>query len=75
MDVNQRIEEHNSKFYINTSTAKTDDWTLFFDIECITRKQAILIEKHIKKMKSRKYYLSIKEHIEISTKLLEMYSS
>lgn len=75
MDVNQRIEEHNSKFYINTSTAKTDDWTLFFLIECASRNQAILIENHIKKMKSRKYYQSIKEHIEISTRLLEMYSA
>ena len=59
IDLKNRIEEHNTKFYKKTSTAKAVDWTLFFYIECNSRNQAILIERHIKKMKSRKYYVSL----------------
>ncbi|HEY5591715.1 MAG TPA: GIY-YIG nuclease family protein [Paludibacter sp.] len=73
IDVNKRIEEHNSKFYKNTSTAKANDWMLHFLIECTSRNQAILIESHIKSMKSRKYYESIKKYPEISDKLKKTY--
>ena len=69
LDLEVRIEEHNSKFYDKTSTAKAKDWELYFSINCETRTQAILIESHIKSMKSRKYYESLKKHPEISQRL------
>ena len=69
LDLEVRIEEHNSKFYDKTSTAKAKDWELYFSINCETRTQAILIESHIKSMKSRKYYESLKKYPEISQRL------
>ena len=73
LNVYQRIEEHNSKFYQNSSTAKAKDWELYFSIECISRHQAILIERHIKSMRNRKYYESLKNYPEISEKLKQKY--
>ena len=74
IDLQKRIEEHNSKFYDNTFTAKTNDWVLYHSIECKSRKQAILIESHIKSMKSRKYYESLKTYPDISIHLKTKYN-
>jgi len=73
MDMETRIEEHNSKFYNQASTSKANDWEIFHCIKCHTRTQAILIERHIKNMKSRKYFGSLKLYPEISLNLLEKY--
>ena len=73
IDLHKRVEEHNSKFYDNTYTSKTNDWNLYFSIECDSRKQAILIESHIKRMKSRKYYESLKTYPNISINLKNKY--
>ncbi len=74
IDISIRIEEHNTKSYDNSSTAKAKDWELYFSIECYSRNQSIFIERHIKSMKSRKYYESLKTYPEISEKLLNKYS-
>ena len=73
IDLLKRVEEHNSKFYENTYTAKANDWILYFSLECDSRKQAILIESHIKRMKSRKYYESLKTYPNISINLKNKY--
>ena len=73
IDLNKRIVEHNSKFYDNTFTVKTNDWILYYSMECDSRKQAILIESHIKRMKNRKYYESLKIHPDISIYLKNKY--
>jgi len=73
LDLQKRVEEHLSKFYDNTYTGKTNDWILYFSIECDSRRQAILIESHIKKMKSRKYYESLKAYPDISIHLKNKY--
>ena len=49
------------------------DWVLVFKILCVNKKQAMLIEKHIKSMKSRKYIENLIKYPEISQKLLEKY--
>jgi len=45
-------------------TAKADDWNLFFSLECRDISHAKQIEKHIKKMKSRKYIENLKSYPE-----------
>ena len=56
--LNDRIEKHNDHSYgDHRFTAKASDWTLILDIECDTYSQAIQIEKHVKKMKSKIYIL------------------
>ena len=75
LDPDQRLEEHNTGFFENTFTCKTDGWKLFYTIECQSRNQAILIERHIKKMRSRKYYHSLKSFPEIAIKLKHVYNA
>jgi len=65
-----RLDVHLAKYYGNSKyTAKADDWLLYFKIECNSIDQARYLEKHIKKMKSRKYLKDIKHYPEIINKL------
>lgn len=73
-DLQNRLNEHNSHFFKGSETTKASDWVLYHSMECKTRKQAILIEKHIKRMKSRKYLEHLKQYPEIGIKLKAKYS-
>mgnify|MGYP003815099259 FL=1 len=75
MDIEKRILQHNTAFFEDCSTIIATDWELFYQIDCSTRKQAILIERHIKKMKSRKYLEDLKKYPEITEKLLSKYKT
>jgi putative endonuclease len=59
-DLNKRIEQHNS-LDNSSSTKKGQPWTLFINIDCESRLQAIRIERYIKKMKSRIYIETLKK--------------
>ena len=72
-DVNARIDMHKQKCFTGSFTSFTDDWGLFLEIRCSSRTQAILIERHIKRMKSRKYLGDLKKYPEIANKLKEKY--
>ena len=72
-DLEHRIWEHNTGFYRDTYTESAKDWELYYKIVCESRKQAIKVERHIKKMKSRKYLESLKNYPEISKRLLSKY--
>ena len=74
VDVQERVKQHNSGFYHGASTKKADDWDLFWSLECESKKQAILIESHIKRMRNRNYYTNLKNYPEISKKLLQRYN-
>ena len=56
-------------------TAKAKDWVLYLKIECNTKDQALAIEKHIKRMKSKVYIQNLKKYPEITTKLKLKYSN
>jgi putative endonuclease len=73
MDIEQRLLEHNSGKYSDSFTKGVNDWILFHLIQCSSRTQAISIEGHIKKMKSRKYIGNLKNFPEISQTLLLRY--
>ncbi|GHB48834.1 GIY-YIG nuclease family protein [Mongoliitalea lutea] len=68
-----RLDQHNKHIFKGSYTDKAEDWEIFFLVECESEHQAIAVEKHIKKNKSRVYLANIKLHPEISLKLLEMY--
>ena len=57
----------------NKFTAKADDWTVFFMLECQSKTQALQVESHIKKMKSKTYINNLLKYPDISTKLLQKY--
>ncbi|WP_347374370.1 GIY-YIG nuclease family protein [Aequorivita sp. Q41] len=54
-------------------TYRADDWEIFYKIKCQSQKQAIAIESHIKKMKSKTYIQNLKKYPEISIKLLQKF--
>ena len=74
--IENRIEKHNIGFYgVKKYTYTVDDWELFYSILCESRVQAIRIEQHIKKMKSRIYIHNLKKYPEITKKLLKKYKN
>ena len=72
--VETRLERHLIKHYENNFTTKTQDWALFFEIECDTISQALKIEKHIKSMKSKIYIINLKKCPDMSEKLKLKYA-
>jgi len=71
----ERLAQHNSGHYDEKFTLSGIPWNLFYVIKCVSREQAIKIERHIKNMKSRKYIEDLKKFPEISEKLLVKYYS
>ena len=69
----RRIVEHNSGKYDDAFTKKGIPWLLFFVIDDLSSNQAYEIERHIKKMKSKKYIDNLKSYPEIIIKLKEQY--
>jgi putative endonuclease len=68
--VKERLEKHMNHHYgDNKFTSKTDDWELFLSFECEDLRQARLIEKHIKRMKSKKYLKNLQKYPEMIDKL------
>ncbi|MBK7763998.1 MAG: GIY-YIG nuclease family protein [Bacteroidetes bacterium] len=65
----ERLKKHNEGFYEKTFTSITNDWELFLLIDCNTIHEAICIEKHIKKMKSKIYIINLKKYPEMILKL------
>lgn len=74
IDLEKRINEHNTGFYKKSFTAKANDWSLFFSMVCRDKSQALNIENHIKKMKSKIYIENLKLYPEIAKKLKEKYT-
>jgi putative endonuclease len=53
--VQGRIEQHITGKYKSASTFFTNDWELHLEIELDSRTEALVIEKYIKSMKSKKF--------------------
>ncbi len=68
-----RLQKHNNGFYEKRFTSQTKDWGKFLIIECGNIEQALKIEKHIKKMKSKSYILNLKKYPEMIVKLQLQY--
>ncbi len=74
IDLTARILLHNNGQFVGSFTKRASDWKLFWSLECESRNHARSIEGHIKRMKSRKYYQSLRDYPEISDKLRSKYS-
>ena len=59
----------------NKYTYNADDWVLFYKISCVSKQQALVIEKHIKRMKSTTYIRNLVKYPEMAIKLLEKYKN
>ena len=72
-DLQIRLEEHRSKKYKNSFTAKAYDWTVFLQINNLEYRQARSIEAHIKRMRSKVYINNLLRYPEIIEKLIQKY--
>jgi putative endonuclease len=73
-DLNLRYKNHLEKTYPNSYTSKANDWVIFYSLEVENITTAIRIEKHIKRMKSRRYIHELKESSELELSLKTKYS-
>jgi putative endonuclease len=73
LDITQRLRVHNSQELNKGKTRLKIPWELFFVLETDNRTISIKIEKHIKRMKSRKYLEDLKKYPEIGQRLIEKY--
>ena len=66
---NEGIILEDDLVFENSFTKIAEDWELFLKIECKDIFEARKIERHIKKMKSKKYLENLKKYPEIIKKL------
>ena len=59
-----RIEQHNAGKYKSASTHFTNDWELYMQIELNLRTEALMVEKYIKSMKSKKFIQRLGSELE-----------
>ncbi len=72
----ERVNRHISEYYgVTKFTHRAKDWVIFLEIGCEKACQAIKIESHIKRMKSKIYIENLKKYPEIIIKLKDKYSS
>ena len=68
----QRLDFHRTSAS-HKFTYSGGDWREFLKIECKSKLQAIKIESHIKKMKSKIYIHNLRRYPEMQEKLLKKY--
>ena len=54
-NIAERLQKHNEHSYTNSFTKIASDWKLALQFDCVNRDNALLLERFIKKMKSRKF--------------------
>ncbi|MBX7089169.1 MAG: GIY-YIG nuclease family protein [Cyclobacteriaceae bacterium] len=72
-NLSYRIDQHLSKSFSRSFTARAEDWQLFFSMDELQFGQARLIERHLKQMKSRRYLENLKKYPEIAQNLIMKY--
>ena len=71
--VSNRLNYHNDLDKNVIWTKRGIPWTLFLEINELSEPQAIKIESHLKKMKSKRYLENLKRYPEMVAKLKERY--
>ncbi|TVZ26792.1 putative endonuclease [Gillisia sp. Hel_I_86] len=54
-DIDQRLQQHNSHYFKNNYTKGAEDWVVKLKFRTSSKDEAILLERYIKRMKSRKF--------------------
>ena len=74
LEPEERLERHLKHYYLKSKyTSVTDDWIIFWSLECENAIQAQKIEKHIKSMKSKRYIKNLEKYNEIGLSLLKKF--
>ncbi len=70
IDYEMQLEQHQKNHLPKGYKSGATDWSPFFVIDDIPIDTARRIEKHVKKVKSREYFESLKKNPEIAEKLV-----
>lgn len=68
-DVLDRLRRHNEDHYAAKWTKDGQPWDLYLTIVCEDKRQALAIERHIERIKSRKYIENLGKYPGIIDKL------
>ena len=69
-NVEERLLKHNVHSYEGSFTKIASDWQVVLIFECVSRNQAISLEKFIKKMKSKIFIKKIVSNPDILTEII-----
>ncbi|MBB5394564.1 GIY-YIG nuclease family protein [Mucilaginibacter sp. AK015] len=67
-DLPDRMKQHTNKDFVNSFTAKCNDWVFSLSIDNLEYQQARLIESY-KRMKSKNYIENLKNYPEVIERL------
>ncbi|MBT0607422.1 GIY-YIG nuclease family protein [Aequorivita echinoideorum] len=70
-DVSMRLEQRNNHYFKKNFTKAAKDWQVLLRYECTDRNGALLLEKFLKKMKSRVFLEKVISNPEILTDILK----
>jgi len=70
-DLEQRLKQHNSHYFSNNFTKTAEDWRFKLKFPTSSRQEAILLERFIKKMKSKKIIEKIIANPSIPDEILD----
>jgi putative endonuclease len=69
-NIKARLQKHHSNYYKKSFTAKAQDWQVVLQQEVSNEKEAVFLEKFIKRMKSKKFIKKVIENPTILKDLL-----
>jgi putative endonuclease len=72
--VDARLQNHLKEYYGTAFTSNAKDWEIYLQISCSTMHQALKLERHVKKMKSKIYINNLKKYPEMIEQLLKKYN-
>ncbi|SMD45033.1 putative endonuclease [Aquiflexum balticum DSM 16537] len=72
-NMESRLDQHNKNVFKGSFTDRAEDWELYHLIPDLSENIAKLIEKHIKKNKSRTYLENLKKYPDLTQKLILKY--
>ncbi|MFO8147399.1 MAG: GIY-YIG nuclease family protein [Bacteroidota bacterium] len=70
-DVENRLIQHNTHYFKTNFTKGAEDWIIKLKFPTKSKDEAVLLERFIKKMKSRKFIEKIISKPSILTEILE----
>ena len=72
-DFQKRLLWHNSKQFTGASTKYTADWEEYLILECRDRSHARKVESFIKRQKSRRFIMRLKEVPDLAIDIVNKY--
>ena len=69
-DVTKRLDQHNNNKYADAFTSRGIPWIIYLTIADLSSEKAYELERHIKRMKSKKYIQNLKAYPEMVARLI-----